>query len=69
MIDPIDAVSQVLSYYTRVTSDSQKVEVTQVRHIDIGGTTKVEEISFRTYNKHGEEVEANKTGTKVDSQA
>ena len=69
MINPVDAVSLVLSYYTRVTSDSQKVEVTQIRHIDTGGTVKVEEISFRTYNKHGEEIITNNIGSKVDKQA
>ncbi len=64
-MDPISAVTQVLSYFTRTTTTSNGLETTLVSYIKQGGVTRVEEVSFTTYDNKGKLAEHN-TANKVD---
>ena len=64
-MDPISAVTQVLSYFTRTTTNNDSVETTLVSYTKQGGATRVEEVSFTTYDNKGKLAEHN-TANKVD---
>ena len=66
MIDPISATNHILSYFSRTATNGSETTVTQVRHIEQNGVTKVEEITFTTYNSKGEAVEIKSDAPKVD---
>tara|TARA_B110000503_G_scaffold134403_1_gene213323 strand:- start:44 stop:247 length:204 start_codon:yes stop_codon:yes gene_type:complete len=64
-MDPISAVTQVLSQFTRTTITSNGVETALISYIKQGGATRVEEVSFTTYDNKGKLAEHN-TANKVD---
>lgn len=57
---------QTLSLFTRVTQQGDATVTKQIRYIEDRGLTKVEVVSFTTYNNRGREIEHTQKGSNID---
>jgi len=65
-IDPISPIN-VISAYTRVQTSGPVETVTHVQHTQKdGGSSKISEVVYTTYNAKGEVVYPVQQGSKVD---